>query len=99
MTSTEHAAVIRQRQSPENAPVADRTGGTVRDLIAPTPAGAPAWNRRISSHERFDHDSIDGLGYDRERVAEDPSRRAAVDPNVYWTRKAQQIQLWEAGRA
>ena len=38
MTSTEHAAVIRQRKSPENAAVADRTGRTVRDLITRTPA-------------------------------------------------------------
>lgn len=31
--------------------------------------GPPAWKKRISSHETFDHDSIDSLGYDWERVA------------------------------
>jgi hypothetical protein len=30
----------------------------------------PAWVRRINSHERFTHDSIDSLGYDWSRVAE-----------------------------
>jgi FAD/FMN-containing dehydrogenase len=69
VTSTEHAAVITQRQSPENTPAPDRTGGAGRELITPTPAGAPAWKRRISSHETFDHNSIDSLGYDWERIS------------------------------
>ncbi|MFD2090672.1 FAD-binding oxidoreductase [Blastococcus deserti] len=35
----------------------------------PDSGGAPAWKKRINSHELFVHDSIDSLGFDWERVA------------------------------
>lgn len=90
MASTDHAVVISQRQSPENAAVADWTGGTVCELITPTPSGAPAWKRRISSHERFDHDSIDSLGYDWERIA-NPGMAPRLPRKIYLPQTTEDI--------
>ncbi len=41
-----------------------------------------AWARRINSHERFVHDSIDSLGYDWSRVG-DPAARPQFPLRIY----------------
>ncbi len=48
-----------------------RGGPSPADDPPPIPdsGGAPAWKKRINSHEVFVHDSIDSLGFDWERVA------------------------------
>ena len=45
-------------------------------------AAAAGWRRRINSHERFVHDSIDSLGYDWARVA-DPDRVPRFPLRIY----------------
>lgn len=49
------------------------------------PGGRGAWRRRINSHERFVHDSLDSLGYDWSRVAE-PSAPPSYPLRVYLPR-------------
>jgi hypothetical protein len=49
-----------------------------------------SWRSRISSHERFTHDSIESLGYDWERVA-DPELRARLPFKVYLPSTTEEI--------
>lgn len=48
--------------------------------------------KRVNSHERFVHDSIDGLGYDWERVA-DPDAPARLPLRVYLPRSTEDVVL------
>jgi hypothetical protein len=48
------------------------------------------WRRRINSHELFDHDSIDSLGYDWSRVAE-PRARPRHPLRIYLPRSIEDI--------
>lgn len=45
-------------------------------------SSAPAWKKKITSHETFTHDSIDSLGYDWERVA-NPTIKPKLPFKIY----------------
>jgi hypothetical protein len=70
--------------------VASKTLSRDKALNTGGPPPARSWRMRITSHETFDHDSIDSLGYDWSRIA-NPAIAPKFPLKVYLPRSTEDL--------